>query len=219
MTVASAAVQPAAHALGQSHAHGFWYDWGGLNQALFLWINHLSFPGRDALAQAGTFVGSHQWYPVYIAVALTLAYARPQWLAPERALVLVWGYLISWAAIATLKPLLDFPRPLAVLGDSLVHVVGRPEFAHSFPSGHAAFVFLLLGSLAPGAGRPLRWGLVFLAFWVIWSRMAVGAHFPVDVLGGALIGLASAGLAHLAIRSWRRGSRDVGDLRVPADRD
>jgi membrane-associated phospholipid phosphatase len=189
-----------------------WYDWGGWNQSLFLWINHLSFPGRDALALAGTFVGDHQWYPVYIALALTLAYTRPQWLAPERVLVLVWGYLLSWAVIANLKPFLDFPRPLAVLGESVVHVVGRPEFAHSFPSGHAAFVFLLLGSLAPGASRPLRWGLVVLAFWVIWSRMAVGAHFPADVLGGALSGLGCAGVVHLILRVFRRGPKIESDL-------
>ncbi|WP_322628583.1 phosphatase PAP2 family protein [Halothiobacillus sp.] len=189
-----------------------WYDWGGWNQSLFLWINHLSFPGSDALAQAGTFVGDHQWYPVYIALALTLAYTRSQWLAPERVMVLVWGYLLSWAVIANLKLVLDFPRPLAVLGESAVHVVGRPEFAHSFPSGHAAFVFLLLGSLAPGASSPLRWGLVVLAFWVIWSRMAVGAHFPADVLGGALIGLGCAGVVHLILRVFRRGPKIESDL-------
>lgn len=213
--IAEVVVHPAAHVFGQD----FWYDWGGFNQALFLWINHLSFPGRDALAQAGTFIGAHQWYPVYIALALTLAYTRPQWLAPERVLVLGWGYLLSWAAIATLKPFFDFPRPLAVLGESLVHVAGRPEFAHGFPSGHAAFVFLLLGSLAPGACPPLRWGLAILAFWVIWSRMAVGAHFPADVLGGALIGLGSAGLVHLTLHALRRGSSDTVGRDGPENQD
>lgn len=192
-------------------AHGFWYDWGGLNQSVFLWVNHLSFPGRDALALAGTFAGAHQWYPVYIALALTLAYVRPQWLATIRVLVLVWGYLLSWAAIALLKPFFDFPRPLAVLGESLVHVVGRPEFAHSFPSGHATFAFLLLGSLAPGASRPLRWGLLAAALWVGWSRVAAGAHFPVDVLGGALIGLGCAGLVR-----WFLSFVHPGAFRTPA---
>lgn len=194
-------------------SHGVWYDWGGWNQALFLWINQRQFPGKDALAQAGTFVGDHHWYPVYIALALTLAYTRPQWLSPVRALVLVWGYLLSWVVIAQLKPWLDFPRPLAALGQSAVHVVGRPEFAHSFPSGHVAFVFLLLGCLAPGASRPLRWGLVVLAFWVLWSRMAVGAHFPADVLGGALIGLGCAGLAHVLVRGVQQS---LGPIPPPA---
>lgn len=182
----------------------FWYDWGGGNQALFLWINQMQFPGKDALALAGTFVGDHQWYPVYIALALSLALMRPQWLAPERVLVLVWGYLLSWMVISLLKPWFDFPRPLAVLGESVVHVVGRPEFAHGFPSGHAAFVFLVFGCLAPGASRPVRWGLGMLALWVVWSRLAVGAHFPADVLAGALIGLGCAGLIHLTIRMGRR---------------
>ncbi len=168
------------------------YSWDGWNQAFFLGINGAQWPGKDALALAGTFVGDHQWYPVYIALALTVALARPAWILPERVGVLVWGYLLSWWVIATLKPVLDLPRPLAVLGESLVHVVGRPEYAYSFPSGHAAFVFLLWASLAPGAAWPIRWGLGVLAFWVAWSRMAVGAHFPADVAGGALIGLLCA---------------------------
>ena len=171
-----------------------WYDWFGLNQAIFTFINHATWPGRDALAAAGTFVGDHHWYPVYLAVAFSIAYTRPLWINPERVGVLLWGYLLSWWVIATLKPLLDFPRPLAALGEAAVHVVGRPEFQHSFPSGHTAFAFLLLGCLAPGASRPIQIGLVILAFWVLWSRIAVGAHFPADVVGGALIGLFCAGL-------------------------
>ena len=60
---------------------------------------------------------------------------------------------------------------------------------HSFPSGHSTFVFLLLTSLAPGAAWPIRWLLLGLALWVSWARIAVGAHFPADVLGGALLGI------------------------------
>lgn len=172
----------------------FWYDWGGWNQALFLWINHATWPGRDALAEAGTLVGNHLWYPVYLAIAFSVAAIRPDWIRQERVGVLLWGYLLSWWVITTLKPLLDFPRPLSVLGEAAVHVVGRPEFHHSFPSGHTAFAFLLLGCLAPGAARPVQIGLLILAFWVFWSRMAVGAHFPADVVGGALLGLLCAGV-------------------------
>ncbi|WP_407275526.1 phosphatase PAP2 family protein [Halothiobacillus sp. DCM-1] len=165
------------------------YQWHGANEALFLWLNHAQWPGKDALAAAGTFIGDHRWFPVYLAVALTIAYRKPAWIKPDRLLVFVWSYLLSWLIIAQLKPALDFPRPLSALGESWVHVVGRPELHHSFPSGHSTFVFLLLFSLSPGAAMPIRWGLIGLAFWVAWSRIAVGAHFPADVLGGALLGI------------------------------
>lgn len=181
------------------------YLWGGLNREIFLWINQSGGPWKDQIALAGTWVGDHRWYPIAIALAFSLALLRPQWLAPHRVLVLSWAYLLNWAAIAVLKPLLNFPRPLAALGPHWVHVLGRPEFQHSFPSGHAAWVFLLLGSLSPGAIWPLRLLLLLLALWVAWARVAVGAHFPADVLGGALIGLACAALASLLLRPWRPG--------------
>lgn len=165
------------------------YQWHGANEALFLWINHAQWPFKDALAAGGTFIGDHRWFPVYLALALTIAWRKPQWLKPNRLLVFAWSYLLSWLIIAQLKPLMDFPRPLLALGDSLVHVVGRPEFHHSFPSGHSTFVFLTLFSLAPGAAPPIRWGLIGLAAWVAWARIAAGAHFPADVLGGALLGI------------------------------
>ncbi len=165
------------------------YQWHGVNEALFLWLNHAQWPFKDTLAAAGTLVGDHRWFPVYLALALTIAWRKPQWIKPDRLLVFAWSYLLSWLVIAQLKPLMDFPRPLLALGDSLVHVVGKPEFHHSFPSGHSTFVFLMLFSLAPGAAAPIRWGLIGLALWVAWSRIAAGAHFPADVLGGALLGI------------------------------
>lgn len=189
---------------------GWWYAWGGRNAAAFLWVNHLGSGWVwDHLALAGTAAGDHALYPVYAALALAVALKRPNALSSRAVLVFLCGYLLEWAAIASLKPWLDFPRPLEVLGPGSVHVLGAPELWHSFPSGHTAFAFLMLGSLAPGANWPLRIALGVFAVWVAWARMAVGAHFPADVLGSALIGLASAWLASraLALAGYAPGRR------------
>lgn len=66
-----------------------------------------------------------------------------------------------------------------------------------FPSGHAVLGFLLVTALAPS----LRLGWIWLwplATLVALSRIALGVHYPSDVVVGALIGAAAGGL----VRAW-----------------
>jgi membrane-associated phospholipid phosphatase len=104
--------------------------------------------------------------------------------------------LLSWPAglvlVRGLKHLVDAPRPEVLLPPEAIHVIGVSLSGLSFPSGHTATAFAvaaaLLLSLTPGRQR--RWALpaLLLAALVGLSRIAVGAHWPVDVLAGAAIG-------------------------------
>jgi undecaprenyl-diphosphatase len=69
-----------------------------------------------------------------------------------------------------------------------VHILIAEPHSHSFPSGHAASSFacaLVLVSFAPR----LRGPLYALAGLIGLSRLYVGVHYPLDVIGGALWGL------------------------------
>lgn len=61
----------------------------------------------------------------------------------------------------------------------------------SFPSGHTTVMFALAFSLL-FVNR--KWGAVYLIIALIsaFSRVVVGVHFPMDILGGILVGLLSA---------------------------
>jgi membrane-associated phospholipid phosphatase len=180
------------------------YDWFGLNVALFHLINGVHAGWWDGVMLTMTWLGSHDHFPAYMAMALLVAYARPTWVSPRAVVVFGLGYVLSGLVVVTLKPVVDLPRPLLALGREMVMVVGEPEFHHSFPSGHSTFAVLLAASLSLGAARPLKLALWPFALLVCLSRMSVGAHFPADVGGGALIGAASAAAAAVVVHRLRR---------------
>ncbi len=70
--------------------------------------------------------------------------------------------------------------------------------SHSFPSGHTAAAF----AFATGAGRALPWttpSLTVLATLVGYSRVHTGVHYPLDVIAGALCGVALATVSDRAL--------------------
>ncbi len=109
--------------------------------------------------------------------------------------------LADWSAMG-LKAFFDRPRPPLRYAEpkTLVH---NPHDA-SFPSGHAATSFAAATMLSFAFPRVAPF-LYVLAAAVAFSRVYVGVHYPLDVLGGALLGvLIAVGLRLLMNRRGRR---------------
>jgi membrane-associated phospholipid phosphatase len=82
-------------------------------------------------------------------------------------------------AIGRDRPPLVYPEPKAL--------VAVPHTG-AFPSGHASSAFACAAVLAWASPR-LRVPALVLAAAIAWSRVYVGVHWPLDVLGGAALGV------------------------------
>ncbi|AVO48793.1 MULTISPECIES: signal peptidase II [Melaminivora] len=172
------------------------YDWGGLNGALFQFINEATPPILMPLAWLFSNVLGNYWTAPLILLTLW-AWSRStavtgRALAIRRQLLqFVISFGIAFAITSILKLWLDFPRPAAVFSQ-LDHVLGTLEEHYSLPSGHSTYAALVAGALWPLAGVRQRMALVAYVVLVGWSRIAAGMHFPSDVLAGW--GIASGSL-------------------------
>jgi undecaprenyl-diphosphatase len=138
---------------------------------------------------------------VWLAIALLLALLRREvWVLVAVALADGVAQLAARglkSATGIERPPLRYARP-----EPLLHVPGDP----SFPSGHAASSFacaLVLAWFAPRLAVPL----FLLAAGIAFSRVYVGAHWPLDVVGGAMLGLAVATALRLLAGALRRSPR------------
>lgn len=137
----------------------------------------------------------------FIVLAALHRGARRRAMRPVAALL--WCFPIGGTLTHALKAWIAHPRPVAALGADAVVVVGEPLLRGAMPSGHAVTAMAVLGLclLAWRMTRLQRGGLLGLAGLVLLSRMAVGAHWPADLLAGAGLGLLTA------VAGWQLSAR------------
>lgn len=116
----------------------------------------------------------------------------------------VWESLLSASLVSmlfsgVLKRVFSVPRPAAVFDNDSFTIVGeRLAGNNSFPSGHSITVFttltiLMIAFMPKELKYRILWSILFIfvgSFLVI-SRVGVGAHYPLDVVGGSILGYIS----------------------------
>ena len=117
-----------------------------------------------------------------------------------RAMVL--GYALSEVITQILKRVADQPRPTASIPGLDVHGYPKDPYGNAYPSAHTSVAVGLVTALWPWLAWPQRAVGVAIALLVALNRLYIGAHWPVDVLGGAAIGLLSGSLCWLVAARW-----------------
>jgi undecaprenyl-diphosphatase len=99
--------------------------------------------------------------------------------------------LMAWGAAKALKREVGRGRPSEVVEDTQIRL-GSADRGLGFPSGHAAVAMTLIASIPRDSHPIVRIGGGALALGVGLSRIYVGAHLPLDVVGGWALGLSIA---------------------------
>lgn len=134
-----------------------------------------------------------------VPAAAAVAVARRR---PRLALAIGAGGTAAWVLAKALKPRVGRGRPSSVLED--VALRGAEEGDLGFPSGHAAVSAALTVVAWPHASNGWRAALTALAGFVPFARMYVGAHLPLDVVGGSALGLAIGSAVNLVLAPSER---------------
>lgn len=169
----------------------------GGNASLFVALNAAAGALPDAFWSSATALGTGAC--AFALVAPTLK-THPRLLAAS----LITGVLAG-AYTHVIKPLVDSARPAAVLSPTQIHVIGERLTSHSFPSGHSVTAFALAATIVFFCRRRALAASVLLpvAAVVAFSRIAVGAHWPLDVLAGAAGGWLCGAAGEAISRRWR----------------
>jgi undecaprenyl-diphosphatase len=169
----------------------------------------IDLAGRALAGQAQhlalLFTRSCLWYALVALglVAVAVAIRFPAWRA--RVAYAVPTTLITWQVSDALKNAFRRPRP------DYWRLIHEPTFSYS--SGHAMFAVLVYWLWAwfiwkSGLPRGVRAAAApLLVLWgcgVIWSRLALGAHYVTDLVGGVLLAVTALGAAS-AIETVVRG--------------
>jgi undecaprenyl-diphosphatase len=155
-----------------------------MDEALFRAVNKgLSGPAMDWLMV--TITTPENWYaPIAALAAGMVIIDRRRGLAAVFVAVLVVAIGDSLSHYA-LKPLFSRVRPCNAL-EGVNLLVGCTQ-SFSFPSNHAVNSFAVAGAIG-GLFRPLLFALAPIGLLVCLSRVAVGVHYPFDVIAGGLLG-------------------------------
>ena len=173
------------------------------NAKLFLFVNRHSSNFADFLFLYLTNLGDGIIAALLILVLL--------WISFRDALTFLIITLLITIIVSILKDHIfpELNRPVAYFGTSeILHLISGydPPTLGTFPSGHTATAFsvgLYLSILIKN--RYLKLLLFLIAFLVGYSRMYISAHFPADVVTGALIGVFTTLLCYY-LRSFVKSS-------------
>jgi membrane-associated phospholipid phosphatase len=170
--------------------------------ALVVWLNHPPQPLGALFALVN---------PLFRPIPLTvLVVVLAGWVllsgGPARRWeclrALAVSLIVAELLAQTLKRVVDQPRPTAVIPGLDVHGYPQDPWGRAYPSAHTAMTVAAVAALWPWMSRTQRAAGLAIAVLVPLNRIYIGAHWPLDVVGGVAVGLLAAALTWLVAVRW-----------------
>ena len=160
------------------------------NIALFQWINASSQP--PALTQGFAFFTAEILIYILTAGIVIAWIARPQGGMRSALLYAVLSAGLALGINQLIGLFYYHPRPFEM---GIGHTLTKHVLETSFPSDHGT-VFFSMGLALLWVTQTRRWGWLITGtgLAVAWSRIYLGVHFPLDMLGALLVSLLATGI-------------------------
>lgn len=170
------------------------------NRHLFLLINAGGHAGTSTIVFAKFWA---EWVIWAIPAGLILAWLRSGSRTRQSLLLAALSGVVGLLVNQLVGLMWYHPRPFEI---GLGHTYLAHAADSSFPSDHLTLYWSVTIAWLLTRGGKWAWGMVWLGLPLAWARIYLGVHYPLDMVGAALV---SVGSAQVALRS---GDRVIGLL-------